>query len=119
MRYTTESIERKIEGPYTGKRFSHMSDDVLNVRLTTIYRFDGFVIRVVGVPARWDRQHDREYLSGKVGLALNRRVSEIAATIERERQGQAGTQRQYVGEMLRRLPLSISLHAPQFLHDAA
>lgn len=118
MRYTTETIEREIEGPYTGKRFSHMSDDVLNVRLTIAYRFDGFTIRVAGVPARWDRQRDREYLSGKVGLALNRRINDVAATIEHERYGREGTQHQ-VREMLRHLPLSISLRAPQFLHDAA
>lgn len=118
MRYTTETIERKIEGPYTGKHFSHMSDDVVNVRLTIAYRFDGFVIRVVDVPARWDRRHDREYLSGKVGLALNRRINEVAAKIERERHGREGTQPQ-VREMLRHLPLSVSLRAPQFLHDAA
>jgi hypothetical protein len=118
VRYTTETIARKIEGPYTGKRFSHMSDDMLNVCLTIEYRFDGFVIRVVDVPARWDRRHDREYLSGKVGLALNRRVTEIAAKIEHERHGREGTPPQ-VREMLRHLPLSVSLHAPEFLHDAA
>lgn len=118
MRYTTETIERKVEGPYTGKRFSHMSDDVFDVRLTIMYRFDGFVIRVSDVPARWDRLHHREYLSGKVGLALNRRIHEIAAKIERERHGCEGTQPQ-VREMLKHLPLSVSLRAPEFLHDAA
>ena len=95
MRYTTETIERVIEGSYTGKRFSSMSDDVLIVRLTIAYRFDGFIIRVVDVPARWDRQYDREYLSGKVGLALNRRINEIAAKIERERHGREGCRPRY------------------------
>jgi hypothetical protein len=118
MRYTTETIERTIEGPYTGKRFSRMSDDVLNVRLTIAYRFDGVVIRVADVPARWDRGHDREYLSGKVGIALNRRIHDIAATIERERHGHEETQHE-VREMLRHLSLNVSLRAPQFFHDAA
>jgi hypothetical protein len=118
MRYTTETIERVIEGPYTGTRFSHMSDDVLYVRLTVVYRFDGFNIRVADVPARWDRGHDREYLSGKVGLALNRRIHEVAAKIEGERHGHGET-RHEVREMLNHLPLNVSLRAPGFLHDAA
>jgi hypothetical protein len=79
MRYTSETIKREVVEPFTGKRFSSMSGDVVDALLTVEYRFEGFTITVAGIPARWDRATGAEYVTGKVGRAVNERVTTLAA----------------------------------------
>lgn len=81
MRYTSKTIEREVTGPFTGKRFPSMSDDVVDALLTIEYRFEGFTITVVGIPARWDRTLGAEYVTGKVGREVNERVTTLAAIL--------------------------------------
>jgi hypothetical protein len=85
MRYTPKTIEREVVGPFTGKRFLSMSDDVVDALLTVEYRFEGFTITIIGIPARWDRTTGAEYITGKVGRAVNERVTTLAAILERQK----------------------------------
>ncbi|MDQ2786954.1 MAG: hypothetical protein M3Y58_18340 [Chloroflexota bacterium] len=87
MRYTSKTIEREVVGPFIGKRFPSMSDGVVNALLTVEYRFEGFTITIVGIPARWDRATGAEYVTGKVGREVNARVTTLAAILEGRRQG--------------------------------
>lgn len=87
MRYTSKTIEREVVGPFVGKRFPSMSADVVNALLTVEYRFEGFAITIVGIPARWDRTTGAEYVTGKVGRTVNERVTTLAAVLEGRRQG--------------------------------
>lgn len=83
MRYTSETIERQVVRPFTGKRFSSMSSDVVDALLTVEYRFEGFTITIRGIPARWDRNTGAEYVTGKVGREVNARVTTLAAIMEK------------------------------------
>jgi hypothetical protein len=83
MRYTSKAIEREVMGPFIGKRFPSMSDDVVDALLTVEYRFEGFTITVAGIPARWDRSTGAEYVTGRVGREVNERVTTLAAIMER------------------------------------
>ncbi len=87
MRYTSKTIEREVVGPFIGKRFPSMSDDVVDVLLTVEYHFEGFTITIIGIPARWDRTTGAEYVTGKVGREVNRRVTTLTAILEARRQG--------------------------------
>lgn len=89
MRYTTETIDRKIVGPYIGKHIAGTSEHVLDAFATIEYRFDGFTIAVSRVPVHWDEEQQRQYISGKVGVAMNRRVKELAAMLQRQRENAA------------------------------
>ncbi len=94
MRYTTETIERKIQGPYSGKRFASMSDDVVNAMLTIEYRFAaGITIRVSEIPARWDRITGAEYLSGKDARELDEQVNNLAFVMQERRELQEELER--------------------------
>ncbi len=133
MRYTSKTIEREVTGPFIGKRFPSMSDDVVDALLTVEYRFEGFTITVVGIPARWDRTLGAEYVTGKVGREVNERVTTLAAILEGRRQGSiellevAGSQRpaeqilqakgrlnraQIIADVLRVTPFRVSLNLP-------
>jgi hypothetical protein len=82
--YTTETIDRGITGTYTGKRYGGMSDDVVYADLSVAYRFDGFVIVVNGIPAKWDRQTGTEYITGRVGRDVYEYVARIARALLRQ-----------------------------------
>jgi hypothetical protein len=86
MHYTTETIERTVSGPYTGKWYGDMSDDVVLALLTVVYRFDGFAIVVKGIPAKWDRRTGSEYITGKVGRSVHDHVARIASALRRQRE---------------------------------
>jgi len=89
MRYTTGTIDRKIVGPYTGKHIAGTSERVFDAVATIEYRCDGFTITVSSVPVHWDEEQQRQYISGNVGIAMNRRVQEIAAMLQRQRENAA------------------------------
>src|SRR3954463_6771233 len=86
MHYTTETIDRTVSDPYTGKRYGGMSNDVVYATLTVAYRFDGFTIVVNGIPAKWDRLTGSEYITGKVGRAIHEHVARIASALQRQRE---------------------------------
>lgn len=86
MRYTSKTIEREVVGPFTGKRFPSMSDDVVDALLTIEHRFEGFTITIRSIAARWDRTTGAEYVTGKVGREVNERVTTLAAILEGQRQ---------------------------------
>lgn len=126
MRYTSKTIEREVTGPFTGKRFPSMSDDVVDALLTIEYRFEGFTITVVGIPARWDRTLGAEYVTGKVGREVNERVTTLAAILVGRKQ-ESITQRpaeqivqaegrlnraQMIADVLRVTPFRVSLNLP-------
>jgi hypothetical protein len=107
----TRAITR-IVGPYTGRRISGTSDDVIEVILAITYSFDGFSISAVDVPARFDQIRGRYYLSGPVALRLNNKVNEIIEAVRQQRQAEP--------EIIQRdTPLTFELKAPDFLTDAA
>lgn len=85
MHYTTETIDRKIRGPYTGKHIAGTSKHVFDAVATIDYRFDGFIITVADVPVHWDEERQRQYISGTVGIEMNRKVKALAAMIKRRR----------------------------------
>jgi hypothetical protein len=85
MHYTTETIDRKILGPYTGKHIAGTSEHVFDSIATIDYRFDGFVITVADVPVHWDEERQRQYISGTFGIEMNRKVKELAAMLQRRR----------------------------------
>ena len=109
---TTETITERIIGPYTGKRISGTSNDVVEAVITIEYRFEGFTVRVADVPARLDRVSGREYLAGPVALRINTKVNEIVETMQHKRQ--AGPE-----ASCQDIPLTFHLSAPDFLSDAA
>ena len=109
MRYTTETIERKVVGPHAGKRIAGASDDMWDVLLTIRYIFDTFTITVTNIPARWDRERDRQYINGTDGLILDDEVMAMAETIMRQRRG----------KVLGRIPVLAMLEAPDFLPRVA
>jgi len=103
-----------------------MSDDVVDALLTIEYRFEGFTITVVGIPARWDRTLGAEYVTGKVGREVNERVTTLAAILEGRKQ-ESITQRpaeqivqaegrlnraQMIADVLRVTPFRVSLNLP-------
>jgi hypothetical protein len=121
LHYTTETIDRTVRGPYTGKRYGGMSDDVVYVLLTVAYRFDGFAIVVNGVPAKWDRQTGAEYVTGKVGRAVHEHVARIAqallrqqaqhtVTPETEVRGPEARAREIAAMIVRAVPKTVSIH---------
>ncbi|MHB8647846.1 MAG: hypothetical protein ACYDAR_18855, partial [Thermomicrobiales bacterium] len=77
---------------------------------------------VVGIPARWDRTTDAEYVTGKVGREVNERVTTLAAMLERQRQrpleqiiqreGRLNRARLIANEMLQVTPFRVSLNLP-------
>lgn len=83
MEYTAETIERKIIGPYTGKHIAGTSNDVYDALVTIEYRFDGFVIRLSDIPARWDAERKRQYISGSVGFKITETLEDVSYTIQR------------------------------------
>ena len=85
MHYTTETIDRKIVGPYTGKHIAGTSEHVFDAVATIDYRFEGVVITVADVPVHWDAERQRQYISGTFGIAVNRKVKELAAMLQRQR----------------------------------
>jgi hypothetical protein len=107
----TRAITR-IVGPYTGRRISGTSDDVIEVILAITYAFDGFSISAVDVPARFDQIRGRYYLSGPVALRLNNKVNEIIEEVRRKQQAEPNLAQ-------RDTPLTFELKAPDFLTDAA
>lgn len=86
MHYTTETIDRKILGPYIGKHIAGTSEYVFDAVATIDYRFDEFVITVSGVSVHWDEERQRQYISGKFGIEMNRKVKELAAMLQRRRE---------------------------------
>lgn len=86
MHYTTQTIERKILGRYKGKHIAGTSARLFDAIATIDYRFDGFVITVSDVPVHWDEERQRQYISGMVGIEMNRKVKEVAAMLQRQRQ---------------------------------
>jgi hypothetical protein len=86
MHYTTETIDRKILGPYTGKHIAGTSEYVFDAVATIDYRFDGFVITVADVPVHWDEERQRQYISGTFGIEVNRKVKALAAMLQRQRE---------------------------------
>jgi hypothetical protein len=102
----------QIVGPYTGRRISGASDEVIEVLLAITYAFDGFSISAVDVPARFDQTRGRYYLSGPVALRLNNKVNEIIEEVRRKQQAEPDDAR-------RDIPLTFGLKAPDFLTDAA
>ena len=89
MHYTTETTDRKILGPYTGKHIAGTSENVFDAVATIDYRFDGFVITVTNIPVRWDEEYQRQYISGKFGIEMNRKVKELAAMLQRQQEALA------------------------------
>lgn len=128
MQYTTETIERKVEGPFVGKRSPSMSDDVVHALLTVEYRFEDFTIIVIDIPARWDRSTGAEYVTGKISHEVSERVTEVAAMIERQRQRSKDfrspeddriyqakgrlNRAQIIADILQVTPLRLSLNLP-------
>jgi hypothetical protein len=121
MPYTTETIDRTIGEPYTGKRYGGMSDDVVFASLTVAYRFDGFEVIVDGVPAKWDRKTGSEYITGKVGRTVHEHVGGIADALHGQQARGETTPpteirdlednvRKIVETMVRGAPKSISIH---------
>lgn len=78
---TTETVEKQIVGPYTGKQISGASRNLAEAIITVEYRFDECTIRVEGIPACIDRETDREYLHGPDALRLNELVNEMVAAV--------------------------------------
>ena len=74
----TETIDRRVLGPYEGQRISGTSGNVIEVVLTVEYRFPKCIVRVNGVPARYDQQTGREYVAARDGAAIMRAVRERA-----------------------------------------
>jgi hypothetical protein len=121
MNYITETIDRTISGPYTGKRYGGMSNDVVFALLTVAYRFDGFEIVVNGIPAKWDRKTGSEYITGTVGRRVHEHVATIAnalrrqpvsdATVSRTDPGNLEAQaRELATMMVRAAPKTVSIH---------
>ncbi|GEM_PF-4904083 len=79
--FTTEMVEKQIVGPYVGRPISGASGDLVEAIITVEYRFDECTIRVEGIPARIDRETDREYLHGSDALRLNELVNEVVAAV--------------------------------------
>jgi len=131
MRYTTETIDRKIVGPYTGKHIAGTSERVFDAIATIQYRFDGFSITVSSVPVHWDEVQQRQYLSGKVGIEMNRRVKELAAILQHQRenvavreqipeqQEQRDTYEQIARTLVQRAHVRISFEASEPIQTAA
>jgi hypothetical protein len=120
MRYTSKAIEREVTGPFIGKRFPSLSDDVVDALLTVEYRFEGFTITVAGIPARWDRSTGAEYVTGRVGREVNERVTTLAAIMERQqrpleqvyqREGRLNRARM-IADVLQTTPFRLSLNLP-------
>ncbi|MDQ2785315.1 MAG: hypothetical protein M3Y58_09980 [Chloroflexota bacterium] len=113
MRYTTETIDRKIVGQYTGKHIAGTSERVFDAAAMIEYRFDGFIITVSRVPVHWDEEQQRQYISGKVGIEMNRRVQEIAAMLQRQRkntivQGQITEQQEQCQDTYERIARTLA-----------
>ncbi len=128
MRYTSETIEQEIVGPYTGKRIAGTSNDVVQVVATIAYRFEGFTITFSGVPARWDRVQNRQFLARSVALDFNNKMNELATLLERKQQEQPEEdsqtedvlgQESHMQRLLQHASLTVSIHAPTFLRGAA
>lgn len=107
MKYTTETVDRIVLGPYTGRRYGGMSDDVVLARLTVAYRFAGFDILVKDVPAKWDRHTGAEYITGRIGRDIYERVERIARSL-RSRQTTAADAAS-LAAMIGSAPKSISI----------
>ncbi len=120
MRYRTTNIERTTIGRYAGKRIAGTSDDVWDVLITTQYDFADFTITVTNIPALWDRNQDRIFLTSKVGKTLNRRVLDMAERVARTRQEDDDkTPIHVLRNLLRAAPTNYALDGAEFIRDAA
>ncbi len=74
-----------MKGEKQNDHIAGTSEHVFDAVATIEYRFDEFAIMVSGVPVHWDEERQRQYISGKVGIEINRKVKEIAAMLQRRR----------------------------------
>lgn len=96
----------EIFGPYTGQRISGTSGNVVEVRLTRVYEFDGLVVEIRDVPARMDQETEAIYLSARDMKRLDRMLKEtVDAFSQRRRQGSLRS--------LRHITFKVELALPQ------
>jgi hypothetical protein len=120
MRYRTRNTDRTVIGRYAGKRIAGTSNDVWDVLLTTQYDFADFTITVTNIPAHWDREQDRIFLTSEVGKRLNSRVLDMAERIVRTRQEDDDkTPIHVLRNLLRAAPTNYVLDGAEFIRDAA
>lgn len=84
MKYTAETVARKILGPYTGRRIAGTSEHVFDALATIEYRFDGFTVTISDIPVRWDVEHKRQFISGKDGVEMHRKLEDLDYLFQRQ-----------------------------------
>ncbi|MGI8688118.1 MAG: hypothetical protein ACR2M3_06020 [Thermomicrobiales bacterium] len=105
---TVETFDIREMGPYIGQRIAGTSGDVVEAVLTKKYAFvDRITIRIVDIPARFDRVTGKTYISSRDGRILTHIVRRYTNILRKQRARPTAR--------FRVVPLRVRLNAPDLL----